>query len=37
MTELTDFGLIVLLVAGTFSLAIAAYKVTERFNAWLIA
>jgi cell volume regulation protein A len=31
VTELTDFGLIVLLVAGTFSLAIAAYKVTERF------
>jgi cell volume regulation protein A len=29
--ELTDFGLIVLLVAGTFSLAIGAYKVTERF------
>ena len=31
VTELTDFGLIVLLVAGTFSLAIAAYKVTELF------
>jgi cell volume regulation protein A len=31
VSELTDFGLIVLLVAGTFSLAIAAYKVTERF------
>jgi potassium/hydrogen antiporter len=26
-----DFGLIVLIVAGAFSLAIAAYKVTERF------
>jgi len=31
VSELTDFGLIVLLVAGTFSLAIAAYKITERF------
>jgi potassium/hydrogen antiporter len=31
VSELTDFGLIVLLVAGTFSLAIGAYKVTERF------
>ena len=31
VTELTDFGLIVLLVAGTFSLAIAAYKLTELF------
>jgi cell volume regulation protein A len=31
MGELTDFGLIVLLVAGSFSLAIGTYKLTERF------
>jgi potassium/hydrogen antiporter len=31
MGELTEFGLIVLLIAGTFSLAIGAYKITERF------
>jgi len=29
--ELTDFGLIVLLVAGSFSLALAAHKLTELF------
>jgi cell volume regulation protein A len=29
--ELTDFGLIVLLVAGTFSLAVGAHKATEIF------
>jgi cell volume regulation protein A len=31
MSELTDFGLIVLVVAGAFSLAIAGYKLTEVF------
>jgi potassium/hydrogen antiporter len=31
MSELTDFGLIVLLVAGTFSLAVGAHKATELF------
>src|SRR5581483_4107920 len=31
MGELTDFGLIVLLVAGSFSLALAAHKLTELF------
>jgi cell volume regulation protein A len=31
MSELTDFGLIVLLVAGTFSLAVGAHKATEIF------
>jgi potassium/hydrogen antiporter len=29
MSELTDFGLIVLLVAGSFSLALGAHKLTE--------
>jgi potassium/hydrogen antiporter len=29
VSELTDFGLIVLLVAGTFSLAVGAHKATE--------
>ena len=31
MSELTDFGLVVLLVSGSFLLALAAHKVTERF------
>jgi cell volume regulation protein A len=31
VTELTDFGLIVLLVAGAFFLALAAHKATELF------
>jgi cell volume regulation protein A len=31
MSELTDFGLIVLLVAGALSLALGAHKVTELF------
>ena len=31
MSELTDFGLIVLLVAGAFTLAVAAHKLTELF------
>jgi cell volume regulation protein A len=31
VSELTDFGLIVLLVAGAFSLALAAHKATELF------
>jgi potassium/hydrogen antiporter len=31
MSELTDFGLIVLIVAGSFSLALAGYKLTELF------
>jgi potassium/hydrogen antiporter len=31
VSELTDFGLIVLLVAGAFSLALAAHKLTELF------
>ncbi|HKP18327.1 MAG TPA: cation:proton antiporter [Gaiellaceae bacterium] len=31
MSELTDFGLIVLLVAGSFSLALGAHKLTELF------
>lgn len=31
MSELVDFGLIVLLVSGAFSLALGAYKLTERF------
>ena len=31
MGELTDFGLIVLLVAGAFSLALGAHKLTELF------
>ena len=31
MTELTDFALVVLLVAGALLLAIAAHKLTERF------
>jgi cell volume regulation protein A len=31
MTELTDFGLIVLVLAGGFSLALAGYKLTELF------
>jgi potassium/hydrogen antiporter len=31
VSELTDFGLIVLLVAGTFSLALGAHKLTELF------
>jgi potassium/hydrogen antiporter len=31
MSELTDFGLIVLLVAGAFSLALGAHKLTELF------
>jgi potassium/hydrogen antiporter len=31
VSEITDFGLIVLLVAGTFSLAVAAHKATEVF------
>jgi cell volume regulation protein A len=31
MSELTDFGLIVLIVAGAFSLAVATHKLTELF------
>jgi cell volume regulation protein A len=31
VSELTDFGLIVLVVAGAFSLAVAAHKATEAF------
>src|SRR5581483_5133866 len=31
VSELTDFGLIVLLVAGSFSLALGAHKLTELF------
>ena len=31
MEELLDFGLIVLIVAGGFSLALAVIKLTERF------
>jgi cell volume regulation protein A len=31
MSELTDFGLIVLLVAGAFSIALAVHKLTELF------
>ncbi len=31
MSELTDFGLIVLIVAGAFSLALGAHKLTEVF------
>ena len=31
MSELTDFGLIILVVAGSFSLAVGGYKLTELF------
>ena len=31
MSELTDFGLIILVVAGSFSLALGGYKLTELF------
>jgi cell volume regulation protein A len=31
VSELTDFGLIVLIVAGSFSLAVGSYKLTELF------
>ena len=31
MSELTDFGLVVLVVAGAFALALGAHKLTERF------
>jgi cell volume regulation protein A len=31
MSELTDFGLVILVVAGSFSLAVGGYKLTERY------